>query len=73
MSLESRFAPPTPREEPQPATTCAVCGSELYYGDEVYIFWDFAQNEMLCDQCGPDAILDYYEPQHRETLTEEHI
>lgn len=73
MSINARFDPPTPREEPKPATTCTRCHSELYYGDEVYQLWDGTQSDMLCDQCGPDAILDYYEPQYREILTEEHI
>ena len=73
MSLESRFDPPTPYDEPQPATTCAHCHSELYYGDEVYLFWDRYQLEIYCDQCGLDAIIDRYEPDHKVTLEEEHI
>lgn len=75
MSLESRFDPPTPQEELKPATTCTYCGEDLYYGDEVYLFWDFASGapDVFCDQCGPAEILELYAPQHRDTLKEDHI
>ena len=73
MSLESRFDPPTQQEELKPATTCAHCHSELYYGDEVYQFNDRYVDEFYCDQCGLDAIIERYEPDHKVTLDKEHI
>ena len=73
MSLKSRFDPPTPQEEPKPVTTCAYCDTELYYGDEVYHLWDIGSDHFYCGQCGPDAILDRYEPEHKITLDEKHI
>ena len=57
----------------KPVTECSNCLSDLYYGDEVYTFYDLTQNYILCEQCGPDAIIERYEPDHKVILDEEHI
>lgn len=73
MKLESQLDKTTLHDKTKPATECTNCLREMYFGDEVYIFHNLSQSYMLCDQCGPEEILDRYEPQHKETLTEYHI
>ena len=60
MSLESRFDPPTPREEPKPLTYCDVCGEDIYRGDYAYEL----DAETYCDECG----LDYLQTLHRRRM-----
>ena len=60
MSLESRFDPPTSREEPQPLAYCDVCGVDIYRGDYAYEL----DSETYCDDCG----LDYLQTLHRRRM-----
>ena len=60
MSLESRFDPPTPREEPKPLVYCDVCGVDIYRGDYAYEL----DSETYCDDCG----LDYLQTLHRRRM-----
>ena len=73
MKLESPLDKTALHDKTKPATECTDCLKELYYGDVVYIFGNLTQTYMLCGKCGPEAILDRYEPDHMETLTEYHI
>ena len=63
MSLESRFNPPMPHEEPVVLIHCEVCGREICDRDTCY----YIEDEYYCDDCG----LDYLQVAYQITLYKE--
>ena len=63
MSLESRFDPPMPQEEPQVLEHCETCGREICDRDTCYLI----ENGCYCDDCGYDHLQSFF----RTTLYKE--
>ncbi|MNW62115.1 hypothetical protein D3C74_402250 [compost metagenome] len=57
MTLEYRFAPPGPRDEPITVAECTWCGREIYAGDEVTHINNYGRVHRECEYGVIEALI----------------